>query len=213
MVPLPAHALLVTIDFNMYLTGTSGYTWTPFTVATMTLEDTGSGEVTITLDHHANTLTGTQKITSLWFGMDPLADPLNQSGQTPANIFDGPIDIEPLGHNGIGAGYNFELELLQNFFSGGGNSFDEGMSASFKLSGSGVDVLDFMTTANGDAGFIHAALHFQGIDFGTQGASVKVGGYNELYPPDAVPEPASMALAGFGAMAAWTARRKLKAKK
>lgn len=214
MVPIASHAALFSVDLNKDLIGPSS-TWTPFTVARLTFEDTGVNTVTITIQHFANSISGTQFLTGIWFGMDPLVNPLNQGAMTPANIFNGGISVDPDGHNGIGSNYNFELELEQLFKTSSGNRFQEGTTASFTLSGLGVDVSDFMTTANGNAGLIHAAAHLQGLPTGYYGAdSIKIGGYTEELPPtEVVPEPASMAMAGFAAAAAIAGRRRAKAAK
>ena len=206
-----ANAATFSVDLNKYLTGTEGYNWTPFTVATLTFTDIGPDTVSVSIQHYANSLAGDQFISAIWFGINPLVDPLVQANQTPANIFNGGINIAPNGHNGIGANYNFQLELEQLFKNGAQNRFEEGTTASFTLSGLGVDAMDFATTANGGSGLINAAIHLQGLP---TGASIKVGGYNEEFPPtEVVPEPASMAMAGFAAFAAIAGRRRAKAAK
>lgn len=63
---------------------------------------------------------------------------------------------------------------------------------------------------NATSGFDLANLKDVRFLWGTDLAEFQGGG--EMFPPDAVPEPASMAMAALGAMAAWSARRKLKAK-
>lgn len=206
MVPALSGAATYILDFD---TKVSDDPWTPYKVATMTIADNGADSVLITLKHYARPSNVGQKISMLWFGIDPFTTP-TQSGQTPLNVFKN-FSVKPGGHQSIGSGYNFELELEQSFWTNSDALF-QGMTASFVLSGTGVDAGDFVrSTASGEAGDIYAAIHLQDVE---GGGSVKVGAGEIGFPPsEAVPEPASMAMAGFAAAAAISGRRKLKASK
>ncbi|MBC8063427.1 MAG: hypothetical protein H7Y17_01240 [Chlorobia bacterium] len=204
MVPAASQAMIYSIDLNTKIG--SGGSWVNHTVATLTFTDNGLNSVLVTLVHHANSGPAGQKIGKLWFGITPFVTPV-QSSQTPENIFDS-YSTAAGGHNGIGSGYNWELEIQQTFKTNSADAFYQGMTASFVVTGIGIDAFDFVRTpATGSVGNAYAIIHLQAID--SQDNSVKVaGGGYQTSGGDPVPEPASMAMATFMGVVALSRFRK-----
>lgn len=176
-----ANAATFSFNFTEFITG-DPYGGT--NVATLTIADSGSDQVLVTLSHNATSLAG-QFIGELWFNMDPFQVP-TQTNQTPANKFNGGITAAL---NGTGsAGISFDLnQSFQTSNAGGGvNRLKPGESISFNLSGPGLDATDFLSKSVGNRTDLYAMIHLQGTP---NGGSVKLG---------AVPEPASMAVLGLG---------------
>jgi hypothetical protein len=192
-----ASADLYTFDFTTYISGDSpaGSAW-----ATMTIEDIGADTVRITMDHNATSEAGSF-ISDLWFNLDPFVT-VTSSNYNPGSTFNGSI-IQS--ENGItNAGLMFDLNQAFTT-SSSGDRLLPGESASFELSGSGLSASDFLSNAIGDPNDVLAMIHLQSVAGGE--GSVKLGA-TDYFPP--VPEPASMAALGLGAVALLRRRKSAK---
>lgn len=164
-------------------------------IATMTISDTVANSVLVTLSHNASSATG-QFITDLYFNLNPYVTVV-PSAETPPNKF----DSFSQGNGSVGtAGYDFDLrQQFQTSNSGGGvNRLKPGESVTFVLTGGGVDAADFLSFAtppNGGLNNVYAMIHLQGIP---GGGSAKIA---------AVPEPATFAAFGIGALGLLLRRR------
>ncbi len=203
-----ASAATYTLDFNTALTGDAGHDWSAFTVASLSMEDSGLDQVKFTLTHFSNSLAGTQKIKDLWLSINPYVS-VTQSGQTPAITFNSGLVYDANGHAGVGGDYNKKFNLAQAFKTGQ-NSFNEGMSVSFYLAGVGLSTTSFLAPVQGTLGPMNAAIHYQGLE-GLTADSVKLGGIfieGGSGQNNPVPEPASLAMISFAGLAAFTGRKK-----
>ncbi|RYG24860.1 PEP-CTERM sorting domain-containing protein, partial [bacterium] len=84
--------------------------------------------------------------------------------------------------------------LTVGFKNSGPNNLGAGESVEFTLTGTDLDVTDFLS----GTGDVQAMIHVLSLP---EGGSVKLGG-------EAVPEPASMAALGLGAVAMLRRRKK-----
>lgn len=177
------------LDFSVIVTGDTPGGTGPW--ATLDVSDTGVDEVTMTLTHNASSAAG-QFITALW---------LNYDGTLPGDIDVNSADasFEGWGFGGTNAGLIFDLDVeIEN--SGGGDRLLPGESITFVITGTGLfaDGFNTLSGASGENDPVLAMIHIQGIAGDGEGSS-------KLAP---VPEPATMAVLGLGALGLMRRRRK-----
>jgi hypothetical protein len=156
-------------------------------IATLTISDIGPDQVQFQLDHNASSAAD-QFISNIWFNLNPYVTP-TLSGQTPSDMFSGGLVASEDGI--LNASLLFDLNLMfETSFTG--NRLDPGESASWVLTGTGINAAAFMSTAGSPPpDGVLAMIHIQGIGPGAEGSGKLA----------AVPEPASMAALGVGVLA------------
>jgi hypothetical protein len=187
-----AHATL-TWDFTDVVTGDQpqGSSW-----ATLTIENTGVDQVGFTLSHN-NTSQAPQFITELWMNMSDI----------PANLaasYSAPITSISWGQNGTNnAGHRWDLNV--DLATNNGNRLDVGDSVSWTMTGTGLDEQDFNTFSSpqGQNTPLLGMIHLQGIP---GGGSVKLSAV-DITSNQPVPEPATLAVLGLGALGLWRRRK------
>ena len=188
-----ASAAVVVLNFDTIVTGD---TPSGSNLATLTISDLGSDSVLVNLSHNSTSITG-QFITGLWLNVNPFTS-MTQDDRTPANKFDGLLGQGLDSQQNAGLNFDLSQAFETSSSSGGANRLKKGESVSFKLSGSGLNATDFLSTATPTGGQrtdVLAMIHLQGIP---GGGSVKLG---------AVPEPATMIALGAGVCAILRRRR------
>jgi hypothetical protein len=182
-----AKADVVIFDTWTYITGDNGIQ-PDENIATVTITDTDTDEVTIRLDH-LNISQAGQFISSLWMNVSGVTDLslINTTGDGELDNFT--FDLDGVNNASIKFDMLFDLDTSQDGRLGPGEFIE------FTLSGTGLNATDFLTFGEGDPE-IYAMIHVQGLD---NEGSVKLG---------AVPEPASMAALAIGAAALIRRRRK-----
>jgi hypothetical protein len=184
-----AQASIFTFDFDIIIVGPAPG---GSNIATLTIADTGVNSVLITLDHHTTSAAG-QFITDLHFNLNPYT-PVIQSGQAPANKFDGPLLQGSNTEHSAGLNFDFRQGFVATNGNGGADRLRPGESVSFSLTGSGISASSFVSSAfpNGENRTdVIAMIHVQGLQ---NGESVKLGAV--------VPEPVTLAglAIGLGAL-------------
>jgi hypothetical protein len=179
-------AAALTWNFNVLVTGDMpvGSNW-----ATLTMDDTGPGEVSFTLFHNA-TSAAPQFLTRLYLNLDPIP------GDLSAN-FGAPIVGISWAEDGFGnAARFFDVEVLLETAQEG--RLDPGESVSWTMSGTGLSVsaFDKFSAVEGENAPLLALLHIQGIN-GEGSGKLTV-----------VPEPATLGVLGIGALALLRRRKK-----
>lgn len=172
---------LVVFDFNTVITGATPGGSAPW--ATLKIADVAADTVELTLTHNASSASG-QFITNLLVNMNPVPGSVTASNQTPLGKFDGAFSYGTDSINDAGIKFDGEQGFETSNSGGGVNRLKPGESASFRLTGAGLNETDFLSTSPNTN--VYAMIHLQGID---GGLSSKIA---------AVPEPASMVALASG---------------
>lgn len=181
----------VTFDFSIVYTGADPGGDAPW--ATLVIENSGVDEVTLTLTHNS-TSAADQFLTELNLNIDNLPGDLAESNvDSKITGIDWGLDA----FNDAGQQFDLRVNFETSNSGGGVNRVKPGDSVSFTLSGSGLDELDFdvFSVPSGDGEPVKGLVHIQGIE----------GEFSSKVAP--VPEPASMAALGLGALALIRRRR------
>lgn len=179
---------VVVMDFDTLYTGVMPGGTPPW--ATLTIQNSGVNTVTMTLAHNPTSAAG-QFLSRLFLNIDPYPNNLTF---TPVS---GPISSHQFSQDGVnlvGGPYDFAVYFV---LAPPANRLLPGVSATWQVSGTGLDENSFWTTSPGG---VIAMLHIQGI-----GPNGEDSGHVTL-----VPEPASLLAIGVG-LAALAMRRKRKA--
>jgi hypothetical protein len=191
---MQAHAD-VSFDFGVVLTGDTPVGSTPW--ANVSIVDSGADTVTVTVTNLTDPADG-QFLTALYLNIDPFVD-VTASNFVGGDIFNPDntvLDGEDAFHT---ANYTFDLFANFDTSNSGGTRFNGGDSVSFDLSGDGLSSASFLVASSKDGSpDTFGMIHIQGIPGDGEGSS-KIG---------TVPEPASMAVLGLGALALARRRRK-----
>ena len=186
----------VSWQFNTLVTGDNPGTSTPW--ATLDCTDiAGGAQFTLTYS-------GDATVGSFLSQLD-----LNFNGDMPNDISFSSSDASVLGASFgsfVDAGSSYDVMVMFDTSNGnGGDRITPGESVTFNIMGTGVDCEDFhvLSSPQGDNQGYLALLHIQGLGPNNEG-SAKVA-------PGAVPEPASMAALGMGALGLLARRRRAKA--
>lgn len=185
----PAATLTINFDAANKITGDNGVLGNvDGTVSQLTLTDAGTNTVTGTLTNLFTT--GTQKIDYVrLFAFDYPTGGRTVTSSDP--VFD---DNANKSKWGAVSDASIAYNLTVGFKNSGPNNLGPGESVVFTLTGTGLDVTDFLSST----GDVRAMLHVLSLP---NGGSVKLGG-------EAVPEPASMAALGLGALGLLKRRKK-----
>jgi len=173
-------------------------------VATLSFEDIGTDEVLVTLFHDPDSH---GFITDLWFNLEPYGM-YDQSEQSPAVKFDGPIQ---LGENAFSRlGYEFDARQEFNTRNNGGGTarLRPGESITFVLSGEGLDAADFWTTAINSTGRNSDVLAMIRMQGGYRMGGRSNGGNGGFIAAAVVPEPATIGILSFGLLPLLRRRKK-----
>jgi hypothetical protein len=186
----------VSWQFNTLVTGDDPGTSTPW--ATLDCTDiSGGAQFTLSFSADAN-------VGSFLSQLD-----LNFNGDMPSDINFSSSDASVLGASFgsfVDAGSSYDIMVMFDTSNGiGGDRITPGESVTFSIMGTDVDCADFdvLSQPVGDGAGYLALLHIQGVGIDNQGSS-KVA-------PGTVPEPASMAALGLGALGLLARRRRAKA--
>jgi hypothetical protein len=163
--------------------------------AVLTISDIGTDLVELTLKHN-DTSVSPQFIGELWLNLTEIPDDLSAD-------FGSPISSISWGDDAFtNTGNQWDVDV--QLFTSQGNRLEVGDSVTWTMSGTGLDEQDFNTlsTPNGENVAALGMIHLQAIN-GEGSAKLTV---DEFFP--SVPEPASMAVLGIGAIALLRKRRR-----
>jgi len=183
-------------NLNTTYTGTAPAGTAPW--ARLTVTNVAANKVNVKFEH-LSTSAESRFITSLYLNLSPFISNLAivSGTEVNGNKRDG-FTVSNNGVNGA-AGNNFDVGVgFKTSNSGGGvNRLKQGEFWSADLTGTGLSALTF-ATANNKGNFIGA--HIQGLNGGQSGHITTTG--------QPVPEPASLAALGMGAVALLRRRKK-----
>ncbi len=180
----------ITFYFTDVVSGTpeGGPTW-----GILTITDAGGGYVDFSFEN-TSTFDGSF-ISKLLLNVDPFVSGLTMT-------WDGTADAEIIGYsfdqdseNDSGSSFDFVI----NFDPSDPDRFFAGETVNWQVYGDGLTENSFNTLSAGNSERL-ALLHVQNID--SEGGSAKI------QPGDPVPEPASLAALGLGALALLRRRKK-----
>lgn len=167
---------------------TGGAPW-----ATLVFVQNGANTVDFTLTHNASSTAG-QFLRNIYLNIVPFVGGITMTSldETQATIDSMATGNDAFAHDGA-TGFDMFL-AFQN--SGGAGRLNPGESVSWRAEGTGLTTAHFDALSGGN----HASLsliHIQGI----------AGGLSSHIEPNAVPEPATMAVLGLGALVSLRRRR------
>jgi len=165
--------------------------------ATLTITDTGTDQVELTLKHN-DTSVSPQFISELWLNLTDIPGDLSATFSSPISDISWGDDA----FTNTGNQWDVDVEL----FTSEGNRLEAGDSVTWTMTGTGLDEQDFNTLSTPEGENIAALgmIHLQAIG-GEGSAKITV---DEFFP--SVPEPASLAALGVGAIALLHSRRRRK---
>lgn len=161
--------------------------------AQLDIVDSGADTVMMTLTHNASSAAG-QFISELNLNMSPFAGDASASYSSPK--ISG-ISFNEDGVNDAGSNFDMSVKFVTSNANSGANRLKPGESASWTVTGTGVDETDFMALSGGTARY--GLIHMQNI--------YPTGGSTKL-SADPVPEPASLTALALGAAALLRKRSK-----
>lgn len=186
-------ALCVTFQFNTVHSSAAGLNpFGPGPWATLDFVQNGADRIDFTLTNNTSVESG-QFLRNLYLNIDPFVAVTSSliGGDT------GSVQSIQISNNGHGhaTASNFDVKVNLN---PGGNRLTGGEFVSWSLVGTGLTT-DNISVFSGGSSPARAMIHLQGIP----------GGQSSHITPDAVPEPATLAvLAGLPALAAFRRRRR-----
>lgn len=173
----------IQFDFSVLATGSTPSGSAPW--ATLVGTQNGADRVDFTFSHNASSAAG-QFITRLYLNIAPFPGNLSLSLIGAPPQYSG-HSFSQNGQNDASSSFDFEMQLGTSNANGGLARLEPGESMSFFITGTGLTESSFLAMSNGTPR--QAMIHLQGIPGGQSG---------KLTP---VPEPASLAALGIGAVA------------
>jgi len=173
-------------DFDVLVTGDlpQGTDW-----ATLTISDTATDEVTLTLDHNSTSASG-QFLTEIWLNLTTIPGDMSVSFGSPVQFVVWGDDAFPQ----VANLWDVDIMFVTN---NEGNRLVPGGSATWIMTGTGLDSTDFSTLSTQIDGVdpMFGLLQLQGIP-------------GDLSGKLTIPEPASFAVLGLGIVALIGRRRR-----
>lgn len=182
LVAVHANAIVV-FDYSNVITGATPGGAAPW--ATLTIANAGPNKVNMTLTHNASSADG-QFITELLLNIDSFTGPYMFDIFSPKITSIGTISND---FPDAGGFFDMQMKFGTSNSNGGANRLKPGESATWSMTGTGLNENSFLADSAGNASY-RTMIHMQGL---ANGQSSKVG----------VPEPGTMSLvAGLAFMAA-----------
>jgi hypothetical protein len=183
----PTASAIVVFDFEVLITGQMPQGTSPW--ATLTIQDSGTDTVDMTLTHNAGSAQG-QFISKLLLNIDPFANNLTLSHNS-TKITGSGFGMDAF--NDAGGSFDMYVDFEVSNRDGGAHRLKPGESVSWQVTGNGLSEDDFVALSQGSLN-VFALLHIQGINGEDSG---------KVAP---VPEPGTLAAIGV-ALAALASRR------
>lgn len=183
----PTASAIVVFDFEVLVTGQQPQGTSPW--ATLTISNSGTDTVDMTLAHNAGSAQG-QFISKLLLNIDPFASNLTLSHNS-TKITGSGFGLDAF--NDAGGRFDMFVDFEVSNRDGGAHRLKPGESVSWQVTGDGLSEDDFLALSQGNLN-VFALLHIQGING---------NGSGKVAP---VPEPGTLAAMGIG-LAALASRR------
>lgn len=183
----PTASAIVVFDFEVLITGQMPQGTSPW--ATLTIQNSGTDTVDMTLTHNAGSAQG-QFISKLLLNIDPFASNLTLTHNS-TKISGSGFGMDAF--NDAGGRFDMFVDFEVSNRDGGAHRLKPGESVSWQVIGDGLSEDDFVALSQGNLN-VFALLHIQGINGEDSG---------KVAP---VPEPGTLAAIGV-ALAALGSRR------